>query len=181
MGPEEYLKAAEQIDGWMNRDELKWLIEQASKCKDVVEFGAWKGRSTKALTACSGKVYTFDPFNGGTAQHPTDPLQTLCFAKAHAEDLRSGKIIAFPAPSCQAPLHRADPVDMVFIDGAHQYEAVVADIEVGRHLLRNGGLLCGHDFSNDFHDVQRAVMDKVEGYLRAPGGDIWFKILRPIC
>ena len=65
--------------------------------------------------------------------------------------------------------------DMVFIDGGHDYTTVALDIAIAYSLLVPGGLLCGHDFSNDWPGVQQAVRELVPDYQRVPGGDIWFK------
>ena len=49
-------------------------------------------------------------------------------------------------------------VTAVYIDGAHDFENVVADIENYRLKLCPGGFLCGHDYGSfDYPDVKRAV------------------------
>lgn len=47
-------------------------------------------------------------------------------------------------------------VDMVFIDGLHTYEAVKADIQAARRILKPGGILSGHDYAGD-NPVMQAV------------------------
>ena len=40
-----------------------------------------------------------------------------------------------------------DGVDLVFIDADHREEGVIRDIEAWRPKIREGGILCGHDFN----------------------------------
>ena len=47
--------------------------------------------------------------------------------------------------------------DLIFIDGAHDYDSVRADIMIGLSALRPGGLLTGHDFHSCGHGVRQAV------------------------
>jgi hypothetical protein len=51
-----------------------------------------------------------------------------------------------------------DPVDMVFLDGAHDRASVEADIDYWQPRTRK--LLCGHDYGHgDYPDV-KAVVDE---------------------
>lgn len=47
----------------------------------------------------------------------------------------------------------------VYIDGAHAYDAVRADIAVWWDVLIPGGILSGHDFDQEHADVMRAVTE----------------------
>ena len=62
--------------------------------------------------------------------------------------------------SVDAAKRVTEMLDFVFIDADHSYEGCKADIEAWFPLVREGGLLCGHDYDNtDFPQwgVKRAV------------------------
>jgi hypothetical protein len=53
-------------------------------------------------------------------------------------------------------------LDFVYIDAAHEYESVAADLAAWLDRVRPGGLLCGHDYYDGFryghlYGVRRAV------------------------
>ena len=52
--------------------------------------------------------------------------------------------------------------DLVFIDANHSYEAVKADIEAWGPLVKEGGILCGHDWDEhgaSWPGVHKAVVE----------------------
>jgi len=56
-------------------------------------------------------------------------------------------------------------VDMVYVDGAHDYQGVVDDIKVWRPLVKTGGILLFHDYGKDFlPHVKIAVDEEMAGY-----------------
>lgn len=52
-----------------------------------------------------------------------------------------------------------DNVDFVFLDGAHDYESVRDDIAHWHRNVKVGGILAGHDFSDQFPGVKKAVSE----------------------
>jgi len=65
-----------------------------------------------------------------------------------------------PMTSLEAAREVADgSLDLVFIDAAHDYENVLADIRAWWPKVREGGMVCGHDFQHRFPGVHRAVAD----------------------
>jgi hypothetical protein len=179
------LTAALKIHGFTNEGELRWLAEQASIRSKIVEIGSWKGRSTRAMADnTNGTIYAVDTWKGT----PEDPhfkeligkpdsylidlfganMDPLWFEPPH-------KVRCVQLPSLEAAKYiggRA-PFDMIFIDAAHDYENVVADIRAWQPLLAPGGLLCGHDFEPGRGGVIRAVKDCLPNARRLGIGTIW--------
>ena len=44
-----------------------------------------------------------------------------------------------------------ESVDILFIDGGHEYSCVKKDIEIGLKKIKPGGYICGDDYSGDYH------------------------------
>lgn len=154
--------------GWVQPSELQWLSEQAARMRSVVEVGSFKGRSSYALaTACPGRVFCIDPweddtpeFDGSDAWSSWEDEVGSVFANVTPIRGRS------PAAGDLVP----DPVDMVWIDGSHDYENVAADIRYW--TTRAQVLLCGHDYTS-FPGVARAVDELVANVTVVPGTWIW--------
>ena len=66
-------------------------------------------------------------------------------------------------------------IDFVFIDGLHTYDGVKSDIEKYFPLIKEGGLLSGHDYSQSFPGVVRAVDEFVNqsGLELAVENSVW--------
>ena len=163
---------AEAITGWMSRGELRWLAEHALTAKTIIEIGSFQGRSTRALADhCPGVVFAVDPWsdyaNDDNSQatwiHNHGGSWEAIAAAFHehlADHLATGRVIPITKPSTIARLVLGAPVDLVFIDGDHRYEACKQDIELYRDLVRPGGILAGHDYGrSDWPGVERAVTE----------------------
>ncbi len=154
------------IQGWMGDGELLWLYNQACLMSSVVEIGSWRGRSTHALlSGCKdGIVYAVDHWLGSPSERATthnDATKRDIYAEfmqnvGHFQNLK-----VFRDESLKACAQFEDrSIDMVFIDGDHQYEATKADIRAWIPKCRR--LICGHDFSQG--DTKRALTDALVGY-----------------
>lgn len=67
--------------------------------------------------------------------------------------------------------------DVVFIDGNHDYDFVLNDLEHSFKLLNNGGIFSGHDWS--LSTVNRAVTQfrlnhKITTPIQYTSNDVWF-------
>lgn len=155
------------IWGWMSPPELKWLGAQAATMDSVAEIGSLHGRSAFALlTACPGPVYCVDPW---------DDVHDQSYASFMGSCGHFPNLVAIRGTSPLDPAATPE-VDMTFIDGAHAYEAVLADIAAW--LPKTRRLICGHDYQNadgGYPGVQQAVA-KVFGdrAQAAPETSIWW-------
>jgi len=182
---------ANEIQGWMRRREIAWLRKIAMNCNLIVEIGTWMGKSTFAMgEAINGKVITIDSFimegvpvqRFGTSREASRQMATDSDWLYHkclenlSELIDKGKVKVIRGNSKEV-VKSLDGikglVDMVFIDGSHDYESVKADIINYRPLLRKGGLLCGHDCS---HQVKDAVVELAPNYVIARSTSIWVSV-----
>jgi hypothetical protein len=193
MTSREILKVASGITGWMTEDELAWLIEQASTRRTVIEIGSWKGRSTKALAlSVQEVVYSVDHWLDGPPpadikrREDSDWLEVTYrgsnaikadFFRNLSDEIQSRKCVPTGLPSEKAAGRMREilggrKVDMVFIDGGHEYPEVKRDIELWRPMLVDGGLLCGHDYPR--LGVYTAVSELVPKHRYLHGTWIWY-------
>jgi hypothetical protein len=163
----------------MTRKELEWLYEKANTMESVVEIGSFKGRSTFVLASgCNGgngKVYAIDPFTGAALGKcpeadgkPTfDDFMKNCGHFPHLS-------VIVKKSQEAADLDVIPPeVDMVFLDGNHDYEAVMADLATW--APRTKKLICGHDLNDPMYPgVKQAIYEYFGADAITPGPDsLW--------
>ena len=178
---EEAVKKALEIDGWMSEDELITLNKLAQSCNTIIEIGSWKGRSTRAMAINNvNKIYAVDTWDGGVHPDLTKIAAGIDlfgeFTSNMNEFIHSAKVLPIMNKSTNAYeyfLENNIKVDLVFIDGEHEYEWVYEDIKNYRNLLNPNGVLCGHD--NFYEPVQNALRDNNVKWGTYPNTSIWYK------
>jgi len=91
------------------------------------------------------------------------------------QQLRVMKLSSLEAAS----LFRDGYFDLVFIDGDHGYDSVIGDIKAWMPKVRDGGILCGHDYTvvskedRSWQDVIRAVDDFFGDKKSILPGTVW--------
>lgn len=150
-------------DGWIAHDELLWLARAAKACGPnarIAQVGTWHGKSSRALSdnMCEGsKLFDVDTFNGSSGepdQHATAKEREgdHCFQwywDNQYEQILKGEVIPMRMHSHNAAHtlnHRGIKFDMVFIDADHTHQGVRDDIAAWAPLVKDGGLICGHDY-----------------------------------
>ena len=168
-GADEYVPGLEgsDVDGWMSPLELYWLREIASRMDSVVEVGSWKGRSTLALLAGCDCVWAVDTFLGS----PENPDTEGKYDEIKAEFLKNvgNRATLVEKPSLEA-VNEFVSVDMVFIDGAHDYNSVYNDVKAWTEKAKL--LICGHDYNEP--EVKQAVIDLFGERVQQGYGSLWY-------
>ena len=132
------------IPGWLTDEEGEALYELARGCRGdgvIVEIGSWKGKSTVclglgSLAGQSVPVYAIDPH----ADYRFDDFKTNVERAGIAELVR-------PIPSLsQAAADAFDPpIELLFVDGSHEYDLVLEDFEKWVPKVIDGGWVAFHD------------------------------------
>jgi predicted O-methyltransferase YrrM len=173
------LSNALQIQGFTSPAELEWLAMQASTRKSIAEIGSWKGRSTRAMADnTTGNIYAIDTWAGTPEDahfkelqdKPKDWLRSVFYVNVGY--LPNVVTKQYRSLEAAARCCHLKTFDMIFIDAAHDYESVKADILAWRPLLKDGGLLCGHDYDRGRPGVVQAVRELIPDRV-GPVGSIW--------
>ena len=170
---ERTLPGPERLSG---RDTAVWLGVRAREIGlsgMCVEVGTWCGYTALALAFGGPIVACVDTFlasDSQTGKHALDRLGDNVLTTL-PRFLR--RIAEAPEPVKVVPLIGRSPdvarafgpmsLDLVFIDGDHDFEAVVADLVAWSTALKPGGLCCGHNMG------QAGVADAVTRFLAASG------------
>lgn len=164
-----------KIDGWMTKEELNWLFQEAKEMKNIVEIGSWMGKSSHALlSGCLGTVYCIDHFKGSPTE--LDRVHKLALTEdIHARFMKNvghfKNLVVMKMDSLEASkLFEPKSVDMGFIDGDHQPHQVKADIEAWYPKCRK--LLCGHDLNEKGVKQALSEVDLPYRYIN-PTWTIW--------
>jgi methyltransferase family protein len=160
------------VPGWMNY----WIFyEQMAEALPqdaaVAEVGVWFGRSIIFLAQTCKRLgkrvrfYAVDTFKGEQDQpehKPTVDAHGGSIRAAFEENIRRCgvedciTILEGDSPG-MAPIIADGELDFCFIDAAHDYESVKADINAWLPKVRRSGTLAGHDAL--FEGVNKAVRE----------------------
>jgi len=149
-----------KVAGWMSEQELSYLADAASRSMLIAEIGSWKGRSTCALAAnTEGLVVAVDTFQGSPehqwelGQH--EPQWLIGEFMRNTYGLPVVSVVATSVAA--AWMFQCHRFDMIFIDAGHEPQEVEQDIRSWGPLLKTGGILCGHDYRNEYPGIMEVV------------------------
>lgn len=171
------------IPGWMWPSELCWLYDTISKSNTHAEIGSFCGRSTFA--SCVGMkagshLLAVEPFIlGELADIPSEQWVKDTLASTFKVISEHGIHITHQKKT-SLELTQTKPegkFDSVFIDGSHHYADVACDIECWMPLIRQGGIISGHDYWPRNPGVMDAVNELIPNFRVAPDTRIWWAIL----
>jgi predicted O-methyltransferase YrrM len=159
----QYVWHSRQIHGWTRDDEAIRLAQVSQSLPNnaiVVEIGAFLGCSTVLLaggrkTRGSGEVHAVDPFDASG-----DAFSQPIYASIR-ETAEPSLRDRFEQNLTRAGVERwvsvhqmrdqdlvgcwSRPIDLLFLDGNHEYEAVLATYWAWSRFLKPGGILAVHN------------------------------------
>ncbi len=147
-----------EVEGWMTNGQARLLWDSASRVAPggrVVEIGSFRGRSMVVLARAadlSVELVAIDPHAG----NDRGPNEIDGFVDEAAEDnevfkanlTRAGvidRVTHVREMSDEAHGAVADPIDLLYIDGAHRFAPARADIRDWGARVANGGTMLIHD------------------------------------
>ena len=161
----------EKIYGWFNfQDIYRDVVAEASDGDHFVEVGAWLGKSASFMGVeilNSGKNIKFDVVDTWKGSSQVQ----LKYADEHdvyAEFLKNVEglpVHPVRLPSVEAAkLYKDWSLYFVFIDASHDYDNVKADINAWLPKIKKGGIIAGHDYSDNRGGVKQAVQECFDNY-----------------
>lgn len=153
----------------------RWLFEAALALPDgavIVEVGSFKGRSTCCLAyGCMGTarhVFAIDTFEGNAHDfHRSQFFQE--FSRNLQERGLSEHVTPIRSESARAAKEWDSPINLLFIDGSHRYEDVVADFCLFFPHVVRGGIVAVHDVVETWPGPLGAWHNIIKGQLRNIG------------
>lgn len=133
------------------------------------EIGTYKGTTTLTIAANmhpEGHVYTLD--TPTVPRDLDDKDKRWCKPETVGEEFRDKpgnkeKITQLWGDSRYFGFGQFyGKMDMVFVDGAHDYKTAMSDIKNALRMIKPGGIIAVHDFAVWYPTVMSAVLDTIE-------------------
>ena len=132
------------VPGWLTDEEGEALYGLARACTGkgvIVEIGSWKGKSTVclglgSLEGASVPVYSVDPH----ADYRFGDFKANVERAGIAELVRPIASLSQPAAD-----DFDEPIELLFVDGSHEYDLVLEDFEKWVPKVVDGGWVAFHD------------------------------------
>jgi hypothetical protein len=143
---------ADEIPGWLTRDQATVLYDAVAALEPgstVVEIGCHQGRSTVVLAAgltADSRLLAVDPFDASWRYGGPDTRRLL---EEHLASAGVRNRVEVHAETSRAARTSYDgPVDLVYVDGKHDYWTVRDDLRWARRVPPGGTVLVHDAFSS---------------------------------
>ncbi|HHY84016.1 MAG TPA: class I SAM-dependent methyltransferase [Verrucomicrobia bacterium] len=143
------------VDGWLHPEEARLLFRLAKRCKGrggIVEIGSWKGKSTiclghGSLAGRRTRVHAIDPHTG-SPEH-SELFGSVWTFDEFCRNIDEAGVRDVVVPHVDGSTNVAErfnePVELIFIDGLHEYEGVKADFDAWFPKVIPNGTMAFHD------------------------------------
>lgn len=169
-----------------SHDDMDTLTDvvKSSQGNVFLEMGSWMGFSALTLGEIAkehdGTLVCADSWQGSVAELDTK-IFSRCrdvykiFWKRVCRAGLSGTIVPIRGEfSRSLPVLKDGMFDVVWIDGSHDYDSVIKDINEAMRLVKPGGIICGHDY-DDLHPGVICAVHEVFGDQVLNTSRVWWK------
>lgn len=166
---------------------VELCMKKRLRVERVAEIGVWRGHTSQVLLHFLPGIRSYhlvDPW-ANYADYEKSGDAKANEAIALARDLCAERLdpfrnkLVWHAMYSHEAAGRVEPgsLDLVFIDGNHDYDYVKRDIACWLPKLRRGGILAGHDLDwKDAPGVRRAVEESFGSDWSAGPDMVWWRI-----
>lgn len=166
--------ADQQIDDLINRHEASWrlgydvlpAVLNKLGLKRGAEIGVAFGGHSEAILQNTGveKLYAIDSYQHRPEYDDPMNLPQPVFDRLYQRtgqrlSVFGERVTQIRLDSVEAAREINEPLDFVYIDGDHSYEGVRADMEAWFPLIREGGIIAGHDYGQPAFPGVKAAAD----------------------
>jgi predicted O-methyltransferase YrrM len=172
-GFDEAFRIMDAVPGWFDRLSAAcfWSVIHELRPRRVVEIGSYMGRSTTLLAEAlrhariaDAELHAIDPHTGDRqhlAQLGLNSLPTLDLFRVFLSASGNKEVVqVHVATSSDALPAVGVDLDFVFVDGWHEYGAVLADVRDFGQLLSADGVMCIDDVTS-LGEVDRASREGI--------------------
>lgn len=167
--------ADQQIDDLINRHEASWRLGYDAfpavlnrlGLKRGAEIGVAFGGHSEAILQNTSveKLYAIDSYkNRPEYDDPMNlpqPVFDRLFQRTGQRLSAFGdRVTQIRLDSVEAAAQINEPLDFVYIDGDHSYEGIRADLQAWFPLIREGGIIAGHDYGQPAFPGVKAAADQ---------------------
>lgn len=166
----------QEIEGWLSPLEAiniyKAIANHPSNRITIVEIGSWLGKSSYVIAKAvqdsgkSGMVYCIDPFNADGDSFSKAIYQSSRFSQSLYEqftkNMHDHGVLDFIKPirkySSDALSDVPEDIDILFIDGNHEFESVRDDFQHWAPRLKESGVILVHDVGSESQPGPRRMV-----------------------
>jgi predicted O-methyltransferase YrrM len=178
---------ADTVPGWLSSDQGRLLHDEASQLgagSVALEIGSHQGRSTvvlaHALSARKARLIAMDPFVEGRL---FGGESTRAKFERHVRDSGYSQAVELVAEySTQARPSWEQPLDLLYIDGKHDYWTVSDDLRWSDHLPTGAAVLVHDAYSSigvTLGLLRHVLFSRRLAYERRAGSLALFRVRRP--
>lgn len=184
---DEAWELAEPVGGWLTWAQAQSLWHAARRLwpgATIVEIGSHQGKSTIVLGAAArtvgARVVAIDPFVEGRL-FGGSPTRTRFEANIGAAGL-AGVVRLLPDYSTALRRGWDGPIDLLYVDGKHDYWTYTDDLRWSEHLPRGAEVLVHDCFSSigvTLGTIVKVLLGSRYTYLDRSGSLARFRVLAP--